>query len=316
MQKIQTIVVGTDLSPTSEQAVESARRIAAKFDAREVHLVYVVNTSPTWSLLPYGLEAAHMQVAEKKAQENAEARLDELYKDGFGGAKVVRKVLLGIPARELSDYASDASADLIVVSTHGYGAIGRAVLGSLATTLIRIAACPVLVTGEERAYTAEHPVLAAVDLSPASTEVLGWASSMAAGGGRRLWVSSFQEHPDVLASDDGLLPRYVPPDELSRLAERQAKALRSVVEDAVPDEVHCELEIAEQTPPANAILQRAEILEPGLIVIGTSGRNAWNRALVGSTAGKVVSEAHAPVLVVPHSLVPDMHALRDAPASA
>lgn len=49
---------------------------------------------------------------------------------------------------------------------------------------------------------------------------------------------------------------------------------------------------------ADEIIERAKELETDLILIGTHGYKGWRKALLGSTAQKVVRDAHCPVLVV------------------
>lgn len=48
------------------------------------------------------------------------------------------------PGREIVAFAEREKADLVVMSTHGYGAVKRALLGSTAQAVARRAACPVL----------------------------------------------------------------------------------------------------------------------------------------------------------------------------
>jgi nucleotide-binding universal stress UspA family protein len=59
---------------------------------------------------------------------------------------VVREELLWgePPAEEIVRYAEDNRADLIVLGTHGYGAVRRAVIGSVASEVARRASCAVL----------------------------------------------------------------------------------------------------------------------------------------------------------------------------
>jgi len=52
--------------------------------------------------------------------------------------------LHGRPARQIIDYARAVGADLVATGTHGRGFVARAVLGSVATKLIRGATCAVL----------------------------------------------------------------------------------------------------------------------------------------------------------------------------
>ena len=48
------------------------------------------------------------------------------------------------PAEEIVRYADEQRADLIVLATHGHGAITRALVGSVASAVARSAPCPVL----------------------------------------------------------------------------------------------------------------------------------------------------------------------------
>lgn len=48
------------------------------------------------------------------------------------------------PVAEIVDYITRESIDMVVLGTHGYGALKRALLGSVASGVARSAACPVL----------------------------------------------------------------------------------------------------------------------------------------------------------------------------
>jgi nucleotide-binding universal stress UspA family protein len=56
-----------------------------------------------------------------------------------------RRVVLGLPADRLADVADEEAAELIVVGSRGRGAFKAAFLGSLSTSLLAVARCPVLV---------------------------------------------------------------------------------------------------------------------------------------------------------------------------
>lgn len=53
------------------------------------------------------------------------------------------------PGKGISDYASERELDLIVMGTHGLGAIKRALIGSVASSVARQAPCSVLLTPPE-----------------------------------------------------------------------------------------------------------------------------------------------------------------------
>jgi nucleotide-binding universal stress UspA family protein len=54
----------------------------------------------------------------------------------------------GVPHQEIVALARDERADLIVIGTHGRGGINRALLGSVADRVVRLAPCPVLTVRE------------------------------------------------------------------------------------------------------------------------------------------------------------------------
>jgi nucleotide-binding universal stress UspA family protein len=62
---------------------------------------------------------------------------------GLGQAD--RRVVIGYPAEGLADLADEEGAEMIVVGSRGRGAFKAALLGSVSTSLIGVARCPVLV---------------------------------------------------------------------------------------------------------------------------------------------------------------------------
>ena len=71
------------------------------------------------------------------------------------------------PAEEITRYAGERRAQLLVMATHGHGALKRALIGSVASAVARSARCPVLLVpparwgGEEVAGEAEEAVASA-----------------------------------------------------------------------------------------------------------------------------------------------------------
>jgi nucleotide-binding universal stress UspA family protein len=124
--------------------------------------------------------------------------------------------------------------------------------------------------------------------------VLELARTYAAPGGT-VEAISFVEHPIVMVDD--LLPYYPSQTDLERIRAARVECIRDMIpQDGGPS---VRVEATSKAPPAVGILESAEILDADLIVVGTSGHNAWHRAFIGSTATRVLSEAKCPVLVVP-----------------
>jgi hypothetical protein len=62
---------------------------------------------------------------------------------------VVAAVESGVPAARIVDYARRHDIDLIVMGSHGRTGFSRALLGSVAERVVRLAPCPVLTVPRE-----------------------------------------------------------------------------------------------------------------------------------------------------------------------
>ncbi len=292
------LVVGTDFSPLAQVALDSAIALARSYNAERLHLEHVLNTSNAVTVVPYTIPDAELERIFRHGLEEANERLAKLDVP-LAGVQVTRDAHMGLPARELAKVAEDQNADLIIVASHGYGAVRRAFLGSVASNLVRAAHCPVLIVGEHR--PAKPPfkrVLAAIDLSPISRRVLEEAIDMLNGQGR-LEVLSLYEHPLIAAGELEVLPRYLSANEVAKMGEHHRAAVQKLVDSIPHPGIEIKIEVLSKAPPPLVILEVAELLSPDLIVVGTSGHNAWHRLIIGSTATKVISDARCPVLVVP-----------------
>lgn len=290
---MKTILVGTDFSPLAAVAVETAFALARRTGAERVHVVHVMDEAVTHAPYPFAYAQQDIERVEARRQKIAEDRLEEIESPGL---EVTREIRRGVPSRDLAAAAKEVGADLIVVSSHGYGAIRRVLLGSVASALIRTADAPVLVVGADRRHLEFETVIAGVDLSPVSKRVLDLASSFTSPKGR-LHVVSCYEVPLVVSGEE-VLPHLPTAAETKEIVEGQTKKVRALLPET-KDGPPVAIEALPKAPPAMAILESAELLRADLIVIGTSGHNAWNRMILGSTATRVLSDAACPVLVVP-----------------
>jgi nucleotide-binding universal stress UspA family protein len=288
MRAPKTILVATDFSRLADVGVDVALILARRMKAK-LHVVHVLD--PEVAL--YGPGIAGSSVAAIDAKRRADA-MEKLESIGAKDVPITREIRDGIASRELVAAAEEANADLIVVASHGYGPVKRAVLGSVAASLIRLASVPVLIVGEERHNLELDVVLAGIDLSPISREVLDLARTYVASGGSVSAVT-FVDQPIVMTDD--LLPYYPTKADRDRLIAERVAAVKAMIPDDGGPEVG--IQALAKAPAALGILESAEILGADLIVVGTSGHNAWHRAFIGSTATRVLAEAKCPVLVVP-----------------
>ena len=140
------IVVPTDFSPCSKHAWQVAQRLATALGS-ELILVHVFVEGTLWSESPFNMERVRELVADGRCKVSD--ALDEWATEArAAGLTVGIAVRDGIPYHEIVTLAQDRRADLIVIGTHGRGGVNRALLGSVADRVVRLASCPVLTVRE------------------------------------------------------------------------------------------------------------------------------------------------------------------------
>jgi nucleotide-binding universal stress UspA family protein len=155
------IVVPLDGSELAERAIDQAAELARLTNV-PIHLVRVVDLgriggggSIVWGLTPWALQRA------LEEEQHASRDYLERMSRGLGDKGVVASsdVLHGNTADEI--VAATTADDLVVMSTHGRGGLPRWFLGSVAESVARRAAGPVMLI---RAHPDE------IVLAPATTE--------------------------------------------------------------------------------------------------------------------------------------------------
>ncbi len=137
--RIRTILLATDLQPASEPATSEAISLAAALAAR---LLVVSVIDPGQRRVP-GLRA---EARVDQIRDLREAAAQELVTRGRElGADVTFLVWEGDPAESIVEASIAEGADLIVVGSHGRGAVGRVLIGSVSDHVVRNAPCPVMV---------------------------------------------------------------------------------------------------------------------------------------------------------------------------
>src|SRR3954470_8455074 len=132
------IVCATDFSPAADQAAELALRLARLFGDR-LELVHWIHRSP---FLHPELVGAALEPLRAQARSALLARRDRL---SGKGVEVSGEVEIGDVDDGLLDRGDNAETRLLVVGTaHGRTGGARSFIGSIARSVARRAACPVL----------------------------------------------------------------------------------------------------------------------------------------------------------------------------
>jgi len=152
-------LVPLDGSMVAEAIVPFILEIAGPLDM-EVALLRVVVPAP-----PMGLEGSSYVVAEdvEKLRANAEAYLASVavaLRDQ--GVRVAIQVRFGEAVPEILAGAREVEADLIAMTTHGRGGLGRLLFGSVAEAVLRQAAIPVFMMRQTKAQVAARAAWEAV----------------------------------------------------------------------------------------------------------------------------------------------------------
>jgi nucleotide-binding universal stress UspA family protein len=162
MITLKTILVPTDFSECSDEAVRYGLELARRFDAN-VHLLHVVHDPATQAWAGDGFSVPLLEVVEQWQRDSLE-RLQTAV-PVTDEARVTVQAIVGSPALEILRYASAHAVDLIVMGTHGRGGVSHMLVGSIAEKMVRRAPCPVLTVRHPQHGFVEADALVAVTAS-------------------------------------------------------------------------------------------------------------------------------------------------------
>ena len=134
------ILVPTDFSEHAEHALDYAVALANKLDAK-IHLLNVIGI-PALGVPELGVAITSTMI--DKIVENNQAALDQLAERHGANASIATELATGDARDAIIATAKRLGADLIVMGTHGRRGLSRALLGSVAETVVRTSPCAVL----------------------------------------------------------------------------------------------------------------------------------------------------------------------------
>lgn len=136
------ILVPTDASEYSRRALKTALELARSVHA-EVVLLHVSYTPQAyWGYtISYGIT-----VTQEQLDQNGDLALEATL-SGIDSEQVVinKRVESGHPVTIILEQIKKENIDLVIMGSHGYGAIAGSVLGSVSQRVLQRASCPVLI---------------------------------------------------------------------------------------------------------------------------------------------------------------------------
>lgn len=276
------LMVGVDGSDGGHDALELARLIGTEMDAA----VLVV------CVIPYGPLPVDFRALDDDAAAEAEPLLGDA-RERLAGLEVETRAFGGgSPAGVMTHVAEAEDVDLIVVGSPHRGAIGRALIGSVAENLLHGAPCPVVVA--PRSYAAERHetirrIAVAFDGTPESKVALHEAEALAMRANAGIDVLTVVAPPVAIAGASGYAYAPIEPPDPDRIL---AEAVNSV--DDKLDAHGRRLD----GPPAATLAEACQD-DVDLLVAGSRRYGPAMRVLLGSVSTQLIHKAPCPVLVVP-----------------
>jgi nucleotide-binding universal stress UspA family protein len=283
-------VVGVDPSPSGAAALQWALHEAVVTDAS-------VLAVRAWSPNAYAMEAYLYAPPEAEPIEAATAQLeaDEQLKlaveqvPGVDALACTATALLGPAAQVLVAQAADGDADgdMVVVGSRSHGALSRAVLGSVSSSVLHHATGPVTVVPEPRDSDGTSArVVVGVDHSAASLTALAAAVAQARRRGLSL-VPVYVHEPIEMPRGGAQAPS------LALLEQSERHQLEAAAKAAGASDVEADVRVG------HPVVELLRIARPqDLLVVGSRGRGGFAGLLLGSTSTQLAQHAPCPVLVV------------------
>jgi nucleotide-binding universal stress UspA family protein len=296
----RTMVVLLDGSSFSEHALPLAQALARRAKAR-LHLVQVFDP-PMPPPYAQTIQAYETHI-EPELKKRANLYLRDLQERAWsaGVDDVTVALLDGCIGEAIEKELGAAKADLVVMTTHGRGALSRFFLGSVADRLVRQSPVPLLLLRphEGEAVPADLPrrLLIPLDGSLLAEQIMPAALTLA--GLLNAECTLLRVVPWLGPADTQDDWAGLPPDgrrwleKLRELHEEEMQQAREYLEKLGRHQLATRVVSAGQ--PAQAILDEAG--NGALIALATHGRHGLPRLFLGSVADKVIRSASGPILV-------------------
>jgi nucleotide-binding universal stress UspA family protein len=273
----RTILVPLDGSKETEAILPQVKRIASPRDhVHFIHVVPPVGLPPTQALQLLEQSLFYLQGTRSR------------WLPDQPGLDLVRT---GEPAQEILGVALEKNINMIAMSTHGRSPLGRLLLGSVASEVVRKAQLPVLLFRPDapQSSRAIQRILVAVEGTEAPQELLHTVKSIA--GESKAEIVLFHAVPPVMdpapqwAIQSSLSVRSSPGHRLQELA------------DTLEKEGYVAWPMVSEGNPAEQILAQSKKLDVDLIALATHARTGLERLLEGSVAEEILRRSGVAVLL-------------------
>lgn len=284
------VVLATDGASRSGAVVVAAQLLAARLDV-PLEVISVLEPTPIYTSSPDVVVPSDPAIDESRREARETVVSDYVGRFGGGATPPHIHVRFGGVVAQVSRFAREVSATLIVMGSAPHRRFRRVTSGDRAAQVLHSAGCPVVSvppTFSELART----VVAAVDFGPASVRAAQAALLVVNDGG--IVVLTHVMPPLIHAAALSAVEPTEPEGDVHEMFDRLREELRPYTPAGVKIETRLITDDA-----VNGILSSVDHLGADLVAVGTHGQGLVARWLLGSVAESVLHRTDRPVLASP-----------------
>jgi nucleotide-binding universal stress UspA family protein len=283
-----SIVVGYDESLSSKAALKEVSRWVKVHGGKLLLIHAVYFDQEEFTTLPSQME--------KRFEFGSNVCLDakkNLHTEFGLNGNIESYVCEGEPPEVIVDTAETNKADLIALGTYGRKGLKRLLMGSVTSQVILNAPCDVLVVNKEctRCSGKYSSMLVPFDGSDTSKKALMRSCELSKADGGEITVlyviPRYEEMVNFYKTEAIVKSLFQEAEKIvdvaKKMAAEQGMQIRAVVQEGHANE---------------KIVEMADKFKNDLIVMGTHGWRGLNKAIIGSTAERIIANAGCPILIV------------------
>ncbi len=280
------IVVGVDGSEESVAALNTAVA-SARAQRATLHTVSVLAPFPSYQIDP-GLSESRNNTDELRIQLRSASVRNML--DAAGADEGwTQEVVMGKPARMISEIAAQRSAELIVVGRREHGLMDRLARAETSLQVMRLSSIPVLAVSADCDQI--ESIVVATDFSEASARAARAAVELLGGRGT-LHLVHVEPPVEMLPEGFGLAGDGRFPGDIVQWFRRFIEGLKA------PAGVFVQTTVL-NGKPVPTLIEFSGRVGADMIAAGSHSQTRMERMLLGSVSTGLVRNAACPVLVAP-----------------
>jgi nucleotide-binding universal stress UspA family protein len=279
------ILAATDFSTRSNRALRQAGLLAQSGNA-SLHIVHVVDDDQPEDLV---------RIEKREAERLLGEQVDSVPELRGTHARAI--VVAGDAFDGILRTAAEMQSDLVVMGSHRKQMLRDIFVGTTVERVIRKGSYPVLMVNHEAQRRYER-VVAPIDMSDASANALRAALSIGLIGTKGATLLHAFDAPDkgkmsVGNWDQASIHSYVASERRVAMDELAAFLIAKDLKH-IPWSFHLE-----EDAPMEAISRAVSEMRPDLLVMGTHGRSAIAKVLMGSVTEEALRSLNVDILAVP-----------------